>query len=441
MRLSFRIDGTLWRVSRASALLALFLVCVSCGDIYRPVAIPTTPNPPSPKSSHYVLFLSVNGGNNVSSGGLNDPGASTRIDVSGDTNVGIAHLGLTPVHAALLPSGGTVYVANQMEDTISYYSPSAPSTVSTISLPTGSQPVFVASQENAHVYVANAGTNSVDVIATGNNIVTSFVPTGANPVAVVETPDAKKVYAVNQGDGTVTSINTLDDSVNPPISVGAAPVLAAVRSDSARLYVLNSGDGTVTAIDTATDAVLSTTPVGAGANFMFYDGTLNRLYVTAATANTLTVLSARSDPPQVLATVPMPASPLSVTALPDGSRAYVASDLVSGGTATSQVTVINTSDNSVKTTIPLLSVPSVCTGSTRFRLYAAASADSSRVYVSNCDAGSTAVISTVVNSAVDDPYPPDSLVLSIPAPVSALSSSSSTSVPPPQNPVFVLAGP
>jgi YVTN family beta-propeller protein len=441
MRFSAVSWETLLRVVQAAALLPLVLVWAGCGDVYRPVAIPTIPNPPSPQSSHYVLFLSTNGGNNMAGNGLNDPGSGTRIDVSGDTNAGVAQLGLSPVHAALLPSGSSVFVANQAEDTISYYSPGTPTSVSTVSLPAGSQPSFVATTENSNVYVANSGTNTVAVITTANHIVSNLITVGVDPVALAETPDSKKVYAANQGDGTVSSINTVDFSTNPPIPTGNTPIMLAARSDSQRLYVLNSGSGTVSTIDTATDAILSDVAVGSGASFMFYDQTLNRLYITNSTANTLSVLNVLSDPPQTLATVAMPPNPISVTALPDGTRAYVASDLVAGGTAVSQVTVINTSDNSVRGTIPLATVPVVCTAGTRFRLYAAASADSSRVYVSNCDAGNTGIISTVTSTAVGDAHPPDTLVLSLPAPLSALNSSSPGGSPPPQNPVFVLAGP
>ena len=109
------------------------------------------------------------------------------------------------------------------------------------------------------------------------------------------------------------------------IATGATPVWAVARSDSARVYVLNSGSGTLSAIDTASDAVLSNVPVGAGANFMTYDGKLNRLYVTNPTANTMTGLSIAADPPTVLFTVPVAASPITVAVLPDGTRAYVAS--------------------------------------------------------------------------------------------------------------------
>ena len=162
---------------------------------------------------------------------------------------------------------------------------------------------------------------------------------------------------------------------------------------------------------------------------MVYDSKLNRLYVTNPAANTLTAVSIAADPPAVLFTVPVAAGPTTVASLPDGSRAYVASVSLSGGNATSQLTVVNASDGGVRTVIPLSAVPAAC-GTGRFELFTAASADSSRVYVGNCDAGSTHIIRTS----------DDTKVLDIPAPLSAVTPPNGGN-PLPQNPVFVLAGP
>jgi DNA-binding beta-propeller fold protein YncE len=107
----------------------------------------------------------------------------------------------------------------------------------------------------------------------------------------------------------------------------------------------------------------------------------------------------------------------------------VASVSRAGGNATSQVTVVNAGDGSVRTVIPLNSVPAGC-GVARFELFIAASADSSRVYVGNCDAGNTSVIRTS----------DDTRVLDIPAPLSANTPPNGGN-PLPQNPVFVLASP
>jgi YVTN family beta-propeller protein len=364
-----------WRAARLLGVLILGLICVSCGDQYRPVAVPIVAPPPDPQGVHFVLVFSVNG--------ANDPGASSRLDVSGDTNIGVAQLGLGPAHATLVPSGTRVYAVNTREDSVSSYSPTPGSTatsVTTTSLPAGSNPVFVHTTESGTVYAANFGTGTVAAISTTSNVVTNLIrvdPTqpipdpNSKPVALAETPDGKKLYVVNQGTDSVTSINTIDRSLNgnATIRTGATPVWAVARSDSARIYVLNSGSGTVSTINTTTDTLLSSVPVGAGANYMAYDGKLNRLYITNPTANTVTALNVSSDPPTVLFAAPVAFSPAAVAVLPDGSRAYAAGStkippctsdpLDTQLCISSQVAVINASDGSVRKTVPLESTVSI----------------------------------------------------------------------------------
>ncbi len=519
-----------WRRARLLGVLTLFLICVGCGDQYRPVAVPIVPPPPDPDAIHFVLVLSNNGSI--------DPGASSRMDVSGDTNIGVAQLGLGPAHATLTSNGARVYAVNTLEDSVSSFSPNPGSTatvVTTTSLPAGSRPVFVHTTESGTVYVANFGNNTVAAIsATSNAVLNPLIAVGNHPVALAETPDQKKLYAVNQGDGTVTAISLVDRSVVQTITTGTTPVWAVARSDSARIYVLNSGSGTVSAIDTVTDSVVGSVSVGAGANYMVYDSKLNRLYVTNPVANTVTALNVSADPPAVAvyrSGCLRPATRVSV--LPDGSRVYVVSSQKTppctsnpGDTQlciSSGVTVINAADGSVRKTIPLestvnitaatqsgsnttytytltsgpalrpgmeivvagmtdagnngtftlvaanagtftvansagatassqsgtgtvvveistafptgcdvngLGIPGGVAGGVRFRVSSAASADSTKVLVGKCDAGST----TVIRTSDDTP------VLDLPAPPG-------TFTPPnggnalPQNPVFVMAGP
>ena len=530
-----------WRGARFLGVLTLFLICVGCGDQYRPVAIPIVPPPPDPDAIHFVLVLSDNG--------IIDPGASSRLDISGDTNIGVARLGLGPAHATLTTNASRVYVVNSLEDTVSSFSPTPGSTatsVTTTSLPAGSSPVFVATTESATVYTANFGTGTVAVISASSNVVTNLIRVDpsqnplvpdqtSKPVALAETPDGKKLYVVNQGTGSVTSINTLDGSINgnSVIPTGALPVWAVARSDSARIYVLNSGSGTVSTIDTATDAVTSSISVGAGANYMVYDGKLNRIYVTNPVANTVTALNASVDPPAVLFVTPVAAGPTTVAALPDGSRVYAVSSSKTPpctsdpsdtqACISSGVTVINAGDGSVRKTIPLdstvsitaatqsgnntsytyslisgpavrpgmeivvagmtdpgnngtftvaaanagnftvakstgatatdqvgtgtvvveistmfptgcdvngLGIPGGVAGGVRFRVSSAASADSTKVLVGKCDAGST----TVIRTSDDTP------VLDLPAPLGTSTPLNGGNALP-QNPVFVLAGP
>jgi len=417
-------------VVRAAGVLLLMLICLSCGETYRPVATPIIPSLPNPGFSHFALIISGNGSDH--------PGASTSINVSGDTAESQSTVGLMPVRAAVVLNGTRVYVANSHDDTVSSFSPTSPTPVTTISLPAGSAPSFVATAENASVYVANSGNNTVSAITMANNVLEQPVygiSVGIDPVWLAETPNLQKLYVANRGNGagggSVTSINPVDRSVNPPISnaTWVSPVSVAARSDGNRAYVLDQGSGMVSAIDTASDTVVNSVSVGVGANFMLYDSTRNRLYVSNPVANTVTYLQASTD--ALSATVLTIANPISVAVLPDGTRAYVSSAAVStSGTVTyvtSRITVINASSGTVTTTIPLTSVAQVC-ASNPSELSMAAAADSSRVYVGNCDAGNVAIIQTLS----------DTMLLQLPAPQSA---TFSNGTPLPQNPVFVVAGP
>jgi YVTN family beta-propeller protein len=351
------------------------------------------------------------------------------------------------------------------------------------------QPVFLDSTENNAMYVANYNSGSVAVLNTSLNAVTNSALVGAHPVALAETPNGNKLYVANQGSNAVSSLNTVDMSQNAVAGFsGLTPVWLVSRSDSQKVYVLTQGDGKLVTIDTATDTVVNTVPVGAGANFIFYDPHLNRLYVTNPSTSMVYVFSTTggaNDTPIQLSAISMTAgpnppcpsgcSPSSVTALRDGSRFYVASyeiatscpDTVIGSSSACvipRLTVFDANSFAVKTTLTLLSsppfasnpsthqsqfaVPPVAScapaalyapGTTRFRVFTTASVDGSRVYVSMCDVGSIAIVTTTTSSISPGGNTPDTLVTDLAAPFSA-GSSSAGGEPPPQNPVFLFAG-
>jgi DNA-binding beta-propeller fold protein YncE len=242
--------------------------------------------------------------------------------------------------------------------------------------------------------------------------------------------------------------------------------------------------------------------VGAGANFIFFDPNLNRLYVTNPVTGMVFVFSdtGTNDTPTQLAAIsmtgganpPCPAgcAPVSVTALLDGSRFYVASYQTSANCPDSNVvgncvipglTVFDANSLTVKypsaPTLKLLSWPVPCTPTsttqcpathwpfttnqfavapltscvtaatympltTRFRVFTVAAADSSRVYVSMCDAGAVAVVNTTSSNTNNSggAIPPDSLITDVLAAYGAGPAQANTGEPAPQNPIFLLMG-
>jgi hypothetical protein len=104
---------------------------------------------------------------------------------------------------------------------------------------------------------------------------------------------------------------------------------------------------------------------------------------------------------------------------------------------TKTIPVTLTIDSVTKPDTPELAV---CDGA-RFRVFAAAAVDSTRVYMSYCDAGATAVIRTTPDTSPGSENAEDYLVNNLIAPASASPAPAAGEQPPPQNPVFVLQGP
>jgi DNA-binding beta-propeller fold protein YncE len=460
------------RLRRAAVVLLLGALEVACNENYRPVVQPVVPPPPNPGALHYVIAVATNGAD-VPAGvtcfpsGLPlpcqaNPGSASRIDVSGDTYAGSFQTGVGPVHAALTLGGNKLYVANFLEDTVSVNNVGSPTAAGTISLPGGSQPVFLNSTESGNMYVANYGNATVSAINAVSDVVISTAAVGNQPVALAEMPNAQRLYVANQGAGNVTSINIAGFSVaKPVIAVGPAPVWVVARPDNAKVYVLDNS-GTIYEIDTLSDLVIGTSSsAGAGSNFMDYDPVAQRLYVTNPANGTIAILNTATDPnpPTVLSVIdlaqgpnapcPTSCSPVSVTGIGDGSRAYVASYQLAPcpisliPCVSTQVEVINTGNNSVSKVIPIsAAVPVDATnaadcgpqtgpvsaapwtpGFARFRASVAASGggttSSFKVYVSQCDAGSVAVIDTFADNLATPPHAADVFTASLAAPLSS----------------------
>lgn len=447
-----------------SGIAFLILVWTGCGDVFRPIIIPNPPIFPNPRAAHTVMSINDNG--------PTSRGSVTVVDVSGDSIVSVADMGVAPVHV-VQQTASQVLVVNQAIDTTWPYSISKVAFSGTtipvsntnpfgISLPAGSAPNFVATTESSQAYVLlpNDSPPSVGVISTTSNALVATAAVGSNPWAMVETADTKKLYVANKGDGTtgtISAFNTIDRSartISGPLS--SAPIWLSARSDSQRVYVLEN-NGTLASLDTSTSAgpdTLTETGVSVpSATVMVYDGHLNRLYIPGGTE--VAIVDVSQPTPRTLATISIAAvqpssrsandpcstttvAPLNVTAataLPDGSRAYIGAyyEDASSGNICPQVTVINASSNTVKTTaiVPGFANYDTACATTRFRFAMASAGDSSRAYLSACDGGNINVIDTST----------DTFITALQAPASARPPIPPSTQQPPQNPVFLIAGP
>ncbi len=277
------------------------------------------------------------------------------VDVSGDTDVSVANIGYAPVHAVQQTANQVLVVnhsaSNGQADSITKLSFSS-TTISgsvTISLPANSAPNFVAvapTDTTAYVALPNLipdpinfpNDDAVGVVSTQSNNVLATIMVGNNPVALAVTPDKSKLYVANQGDRTIDGFNTVDRSqrVGSPVSTTSPPIWLVARTDNQRVYVLEQ-DGTLAWLDTTStagpDTFTETAISVPGATTMVYDSNLNRLYIPGGPQMAIVDISQTlhrrcSKPSQYRrwqASPHVPANAVAVAALPDGSRAYVAS--------------------------------------------------------------------------------------------------------------------
>jgi DNA-binding beta-propeller fold protein YncE len=527
-------------------VLLLHLICTGCGDTFRPIIIPNPPTFPNPAAAHSVVAIGDNG--------TLVAGSVMVIDVSGDSIASVADcttplcIGIAPVHA-VQQTAGQLLVVNQSGSLskVNFSSITTIANTTTITLPAGSAPNFVAVAPNqTTAYVTLPNLNEVGVVNTSTGV-TSTISVGNTPVALAVTPDNSKLYVANLGDSTISAFNTVGPSTRTvSATLHSAPIWLSARSDSQVVYVLEA-NGTLAYISitstsgpdvlTETSNPLIQVPL---ATTMIYDGNKNRLYIPGGTQ--MAIVDVTGPVPQLMTTIPIPqfsllnlasvpATAVAAAALPDGSRAYLGSyavlpgqltissisgdgttatyaytltaghDLNPGATVTvantgtgfdgiflvaaivsgttacpgtcfqtlnatsgtwpppgtsgpasgtasnifPQVTVVDVASNTVKNTVAIPGFPDatnpnyangqyyvpVC-ATTRFRFMLAAGGDSLRAYLSSCDGGNVNIIDTSTDTYIEN----------LPAPVS----SSRPPIPPsldnpPQNPVFLFAGP
>lgn len=433
------------------------------------------------------------------------PGSAMVIDVSGDSAVSVADcstplcLGVAPVHA-VQQTASQVLVVNQAVTGLNVptnsclvtipptppnqtfnvcssitklnFSGTVISSTSSIGLPIYSGANFVAvapNQTTAYVTLPTYPPDptqplnivpSVGVVSTSINSLVTTIPVvnspdpSDNPYALAVTPNNTKLYVANNsgpcpglpGICSISAFNIVGSNLSPRSVNGllsSPPIWLVARSDNQRVYVLQR-DGTLAWLDTTSTAgpdTLTETSISVpGAVKMVYDGSKNRLYIPGGSQ--VTIVDVSQSTPSTIATLtitpttPSGCSPIGtavlstvdVAALPDGSRAYAGSFYKdASGNFCPQVTVIDARNNTVKNFVAVPGFPAfdLFCSTTRFRIMMAAAGDSSRAYLSSCDGGNVNIVDTS-----DDTY-----IGNLTAPASSLLNN------PPQNPVFLFAGP
>jgi YVTN family beta-propeller protein len=288
------------------------LLCLSCGQVYRPVVIPCSAGggipgcpilpPPTPASFHAVFGISLNVPNN--------PGGAMQIDVAGDsiiaeTSNSDPRFFKKPTHAAILPNNSRLLVASAGSvlggvDTVSIFSPAFQTTstpafgpITTLDLPSPSANISAISESGNTVTVtlsapltnALAGytvviagvaipgctfpcnENAYDgafTIATISGTTLTYINPAAGLAAAtsgtaafppqpvfLNSTQTNAMYVANYNSNSVSAINTTSSFVSNTAPVGVHPVALAETPNGSKIYVANQGDNTVSSLNVA----------------------------------------------------------------------------------------------------------------------------------------------------------------------------------------------
>ena len=116
-------------------------------------------------------------------------------------------VGLTPVHLALKPDGGEIFVSNFGSDSISEISTWTNEVLSTYTI--GSKPVQgIVSGDNSTLWVANFGADLISIYSIDDGKLVATVHTGSAPEALAFSADEHLLLATDAHSGDVSVIRT-----------------------------------------------------------------------------------------------------------------------------------------------------------------------------------------------------------------------------------------
>ncbi len=126
------------------------------------------------------LFVANTAGNSVSvfDSSTVNPSSSTPIPLLATVLLNQNGMnGMNPIGITPLPDGSLFYVLNSGSNNVTVVSANSFSPLTTVALPAGADPVFIASEPtSSKVYVADKGTRETTIIQTINNTISQSIP-------------------------------------------------------------------------------------------------------------------------------------------------------------------------------------------------------------------------------------------------------------------------
>jgi YVTN family beta-propeller protein len=154
------------------------------------------------------------------------PGALDIVSAGSASIAATIPLGVGPTFSVIDPNLNRLYVANTGDNTVSVFDASNVNISASPAMPllatvtVGTTPIGITALANGSLfYVLNSGSNDVSVVSANSFSVLSSVtlPTGADPVFIASDPTSTKVYVADQGTTETTIIQTSNNTISQNI--------------------------------------------------------------------------------------------------------------------------------------------------------------------------------------------------------------------------------
>src|SRR3990172_2595566 len=186
-----------------------------------------------------------------------------------------------------------------------------------------------AAMEGYRFYIANFMDSEMVIIdgSTRKEIGKIKFKYGANPVAVIPSPDKKLLYVANRGVDEVAVIDAKSGEIIKKIKVGPHPETMKITRDGKYMVVVNSQTDHASIIDLTSHEVKGSLPTSRGSvDIAIRDD--NRAYVTSAYSDDISVIDLNKM--ERIAIIPydkapetLGPDPAGIIISPDGKFAYI----------------------------------------------------------------------------------------------------------------------
>ncbi len=216
--------------------------------------------------------------------------ASGMLTAAGDISIGTLQANPFPTGLSLSPDGKTLYVANNLANTVAAVDTTTKAVIATI--PIGTYPfTTLVSKDGKTIYASNWGDATISVIDAASRTVSATIPVGQHPTAMVLSPDGHQLYVTDGNSDAVSVVDTdtqkeigrISTAPSPHAPLSSSPQGIAISRNGHTLYVVDAGNNEVVVISLKGDGaprVLGRIPTAWYPTSVNVSQNNNTLYVT-----------------------------------------------------------------------------------------------------------------------------------------------------------------